>query len=259
MVLRASITAFTHPGLDRGQNEDAVAVGAWVGEGTLWRPWRARLIVDRPQLCVIADGMGGHAGGAVASAAVVRHLAEASGRMLNAAAVDRVIDGADRLLHDRAGRDPALAGMGTTVVGLVLAPERLIWFNVGDSRLYRYREGFLRQLSIDDVPGGGFQQREGPRQSHLLSASLGGRERGRPDPHIGVEEPPPAVSRWLLCSDGVTDMMSPAEMEEAMAADDLDAWTGLFAGVMEAGATDNFSILLVTLDEIPAGEARNGT
>lgn len=258
MIVRASITAFTHPGLARGQNQDAVGVGTWLGEGTLWRPWRLRTAVVRPLLCVIADGMGGHAAGEIASATAVRHLAGASARLTTVHDVARAIDEADEAVHARAEADPALADMGTTVVGLVLTPARLIWFNVGDSRLYQYREGYLRQVSIDDVPGGGSQAGSGPRESHLLSASLGGSRRVRIDPHIGVEEPPHAASRWLMCSDGLTDMLSRSELEAAMAHDDLEAWLELFAGAMEAGAEDNLSILLVTVEANAPEDRRYG-
>lgn len=258
MALRASITAFTHPGLVRDQNQDAVGVGSWLGEGTLWRPWRKRIVVDRSLLCVIADGMGGHAAGEVASATAVRHMIGAGGRLTTAADVARAVDEADSAIHALSAADAALAGMGTTLVGLLLTPARLIWFNVGDSRLYQYREGFLRQVSVDDVPGGGRQAGSGPRESHALSASLGGFDRVRIAAHIGVEEPPAAASRWLMCSDGLTDMLSRAELEAAMAEDDLQAWLGLFAGAMEAGAEDNLSIVLVTVEANAAEGSRYG-
>ena len=255
MTLRASITAFTHPGLDRPNNQDAVGIGAWFGEGTLWQPWRTQLAVERPLLCVIADGMGGHAAGEVASADVVRHLLDTAQGWENKGDVARSLGEADDGLHHRAAREPALAGMGTTVVGLLLMRNRLIWFNVGDSRLYRYREGFLRQVSIDDVPSG--DATAGPhRRSHIVSASLGGRERNGFHPHIGEE--PAVPSRWLLCSDGVSDMVDTAQIEAAMAGTDLEAWAGLFAGIMEAGARDNFSIILVTIEVDDEQGARNG-
>jgi len=258
MVVRASITAFTHPGLVRDQNQDAVGVGNWLGEGTLWRPWRTQTVVVRPLLCVIADGMGGHAAGEVASTTAVRHLMGAEPRMTTAGDVARAINEADAAIHAQADADPALAGMGTTVVGLLLTPARLIWFNVGDSRLYQFREGYLRQVSVDDVPASGSQTDSGPRESHLLSASLGGSRRMRPDPHIGTEEPPLPASRWLMCSDGLTDMLSRRELEAAMARDDLEAWLALFAGAMEAGAEDNLSILLITVETTAAEDSRYG-
>ena len=58
------------------------------------------------------------------------------------------------------------------------------------------------------------------------------------------------MSRWLLCSDGVTDMLSLTDMEAAMGRDDLATWGDLFGGVMEAGARDNFSIIVVTLETV---------
>jgi serine/threonine protein phosphatase PrpC len=128
--------------------------------------------------------------------------------------------------------------MGTTVVGLLLSATRAVWFNVGDSRIYRHRGGRLEQLSVDDVPSG-------PR-SGLITQTLGGSPGFLPmAPHIG-EEDLVLPSRWLLCSDGLTDMLGDAEIERALAASDEDALRALFTAAMQAGGADNISIVLVS-------------
>ncbi|HEY5713247.1 MAG TPA: PP2C family serine/threonine-protein phosphatase [Allosphingosinicella sp.] len=249
MPPRIFITASTHPGLGRdGHNEDAICAGKWFANRTLWAPWRAQLSLDRPILCAIADGMGGHAAGEVASEAVLRSLSARAGRMAEPLEIERAVDDADRALRDRMAAAPELGGMGTTLVGMLLAPDGLLWFNIGDSRLYRVRDGFLRQLSTDDVPPSP-EDDGGRRRTSVLIASLGGPPlQERLDPHVGMERPLLAPSRWLLCSDGVTDMLDRSAMETALQGNDLEAWVSLFGQVMDAGAEDNFSIMLISIE-----------
>jgi serine/threonine protein phosphatase PrpC len=216
----------------------------------MWRPWRRSFLIDRPLLCVVADGMGGHGHGEVASATAVNYLAAAANRMATPTDVTLALIDADREIYREIERDPTFAGMGTTIVGLLLHPERQLWFNVGDSRLYHHRDGFLRQVSVDDVRSGG----EGPgresHRSHSLLQSLGGRKGPtRLNPHVGVDQPPLVPSRWLLCSDGLTDMLGLPQMEAALRKDDLGAWVDLFGSAMEAGAADNLSIMLVSIQQ----------
>ncbi len=125
------------------------------------------------------------------------------------------------------------------MVGLLLAP-RFLWFNVGDSRLYRYHRGRLAQLSVDDTPPG--------RRSGVITQSLGG---GEPPPkiapHVGQErllDP----SRFLLCSDGLTDMLDDKDIEDCLALADPEAVVNLFERAMRAGGVDNISIVLVSVD-----------
>ena len=106
---------------------------------------------DDAVLAVLADGMGGHAGGAVASDVATRSFVEAfrsegggTGERLKAA-----LTAANEAIAERAGRDAALTGMGSTLVGLVAGAERLDWISVGDSPLWLYSGGALRQLNED--------------------------------------------------------------------------------------------------------------
>ena len=103
-------------------------------------------------LAVLADGMGGHAGGAVASDVALRGFVDAyrgsadgdTGERLKAA-----LTAANEAVAARSGGDPALTGMGCTLVGLIAAPDRLDWISVGDSPLWLYSGGVLRQLNED--------------------------------------------------------------------------------------------------------------
>jgi serine/threonine protein phosphatase PrpC len=241
--LQARIAAFTHRGRVREANEDTIVVGDWVSEPDMAEPREFRHVLSQPLLCAVADGMGGHRAGAVASREVARGLAAEGRRIIDAGAAATAMLDSDAALYRAMSADANLRGMGTTAVGLALAP-RLVWFNVGDSRLYRFGAGELAQLSIDDTP-------PGPR-SGLLTQTLGGMW---PPPrgdapiaaHIG-EGPLAASTRYLLCSDGLTDMLDDAEIVACLALSDADAVAQLFERAMRAGGMDNISIVLVSVE-----------
>lgn len=238
-MLTARVTVFTHRGRVRANNEDTVAVGEWISEADMHAPLKLRHELSSPLVCAIADGMGGHAAGEVASRYVARRLAGAPEELIDARAAARTLQAIDAELYQAMQADADLLGMGTTVVGLVLAPL-LVWFNVGDSRLYRYERGRLVQMSIDDTP-------PGPR-SGLLTQSLGG---ALPPvgiaPHAG-EAPLVVPVRFLLCSDGLTDMLADDEIEDCMKLGDTDAVAEMFELAMRAGGYDNISIIVASVE-----------
>ena len=145
-------------------------------------------------------------------------------------------------------RDLSLVGMGTTVVGLILNDDHLIWFNIGDSRLYRHCDGALSQISIDDVADAPWSKESSyQRRSHIITQCLGGDTVAqRLYPHVGTEVLA-VPSRWLLCSDGVTDMIDIDTMAACMDAADLDTVSMLIELAMQAGGEDNISIILVSV------------
>ncbi|HXF87467.1 MAG TPA: protein phosphatase 2C domain-containing protein [Xanthobacteraceae bacterium] len=235
----ARTTAFTHRGRVRANNEDTVAVGEWISEADMRAPLKLRHELSSPLVCVIADGMGGHAAGEVASRYVARRLAGEPEELIDARAAARTLKTIHAELYQAMQADADLLGMGSTAVGLVLAPL-LVWFNVGDSRLYRYERGRLVQMSIDDTP-------PGPR-SGLLTQSLGG---ALPPvgiaPHVG-EAPLAVPARFLLCSDGLTDMLADDDIEDCMKLGDADAVAEMFELAMRAGGYDNISIIVASVE-----------
>lgn len=213
--------------------------------------------IFRDEVFVVADGMGGHAAGEVASEIMVdvvtacvetRHFAPGppSGpRGAGAELVDAVRT-ANRVIYDFAGREPSLHGMGTTVVALRLSPGRTRAFvaHVGDSRCYRFREGELVQLTRD----------------HTL-ATLGatGRDRAKLFRAAGVAENVEVeltIDRcsegdtYLLCSDGISRMLPDEEMQSIISsAGGLDAAaTQLVDAANERGGKDNATAVLVRLE-----------
>jgi serine/threonine protein phosphatase PrpC len=240
MSLVAHVSAFTHRGRVRARNEDAIVVGNWVSPPEMQSPHSIRCELAQPLVCAIADGMGGHRAGEVASRHAVRQLAAASERLTSAKRVAECVTGINGRLYEAMAHDPSLEGMGTTVAGLVLS-EPAIWFNVGDSRVYRFRGGRLSQLSVDDVP-------PGPRFGYITQ-SLGGATPTAPvEPHLG-EEALSASTRFLLCSDGLTDMLGDDVIADCLALDDANAVARLFELAMDAGGADNVSIVIARVEE----------
>jgi serine/threonine protein phosphatase PrpC len=232
------VVAFTHQGGVRPENEDSLAVAGWVSDVAMSAPRRSRHQLGEPLLVAIADGMGGHAAGEVASRYAIKRLA-AEAFKGRAAAISGTLGAINAELYQTMAADRSLLGMGTTVVGLLLTARRAVWFNVGDSRIYRVGDGQLAQLSIDDVP-------PGPRTG-IITQTLGGVPPFMPiAPHVGMADLI-IPSRWLLCSDGLSDMLTDEEIAHAMAANDEDGLRALFIQAMAAGGMDNISIITVSV------------
>ena len=234
----AQISAFTHRGRVRAQNEDTIVVGDWVSPPEMDTPRVFRQPLSAPLVCAIADGMGGHSAGEVASRTAAQAVAGA-GELASLERVRACLQQIDDALNHMMVEDVALAGMGTTIAGLVLR-DPLIWFNVGDSRLYDCSGGRLAQVSVDDTPAG-------PR-SGLITQSLGGGLPEAPVPHVGAA-PLTLPARFLLCSDGVTDMLEDDDIADCLALPDADAVLQLFDLAMRAGGMDNVSVVVARVEE----------
>jgi serine/threonine protein phosphatase PrpC len=244
--LLLTATAFTHVGAVRARNEDTIAVDDWLMSESMDAPLILQRIVLTPLVCLVADGLGGHAGGDVASQFVAEHLSARATAVTDAASLEGLLRAVDAALFDAMGKRPALDGMGSTVAGLHVAPSGLTVFNVGDSRVYRVEPAGLVQLSTDDTPGPKLADgRTAEYTMAVLTQSLGGwREPGGITPHLLSE---PAPGRWLICSDGLTDLLEPAAIAAHIGEDDAAAITALFDAAMAAGGHDNISIVLVRL------------
>jgi serine/threonine protein phosphatase PrpC len=239
---RIEVNAFTHEGRRRANNEDSITVGGWVSDVAMSGPRRSRHELTAPFLVAVADGMGGHAAGEVASRYAIKRLAAES--LAGERDVAATLIAINAELYQTMAAEPEFRGMGTTAVGLLLTPSEAIWFNLGDSRIYRQRYGQLEQLSTDDVPPG--------ERSGIITQCLGGGLTfTRISPHIGAEDLT-IPSRWLLCSDGLTDMLPEEIIASMMEGDDEEAVRDLFTLAMEAGGDDNISIIVVSV--IPAAD-----
>src|SRR5258707_9884632 len=152
-MIYIAVTALSHPGAVRDNNEDSLVAGPWTlcatvteNPQTLFFPLGTRLVA------AVADGLGGHPGGEVASALVACLLAQIGPSLDSDQSVREALSTCNRTVHAAAARNPALTAMGTTVAGVVITSGLVLAFNVGDSRVYAAGPGGPRQLSTDDPP-----------------------------------------------------------------------------------------------------------
>jgi protein phosphatase len=219
-------------------------------------------------LYIVADGMGGHAAGEVASGLAVRSAAEA---LLGSALTllldptaeydeqwfENVTDHAVRQSHEAVRRDGTMRGndMGTTLTLALVVGDRVIVANVGDSRTYLYRDGALRRISQDHslvmrlVELGQLAEEDiySHPQRNAVLRSLG--DQSDIDVDLFSERLQPGDA-LLLCSDGQWEMTRDATMEQLIAthADPQRACEALVAAANEAGGEDNISVVLVRFE-----------
>lgn len=221
-----------------------------------------------PRLLVIADGMGGAAAGDLASSATLSEIRELD-RELDPAIDGDALDAMRVAVHNANQRlarliddDPAVEGMGTTLEAMLWDGEKLAVAHIGDSRAYRLRGGRLSQLSVDHtfvqslVDEGRItleEARTHPHRSLLLKAILG---RDDFEPDFTWLQPAPG-DRYLLCSDGLTDMVDDETIERTMKLETIDVIaTELVRLALDGGGSDNVTVVLAEFvtDDEPADE-----
>jgi protein phosphatase len=245
MVVQAA--AVTHPGLLRERNEDAVAFDGGLILGEMNVPRVANLPAQGSVL-MVADGMGGHVGGDLASRTALNTLLARSDECRDVICWTEALQQANAALYDLMAENPGVRGLGTTVVGAVLSPQALLHFNIGDSRAYHYRGDELIRLSEDDVPVGATGPRPG-RSNHGITQCLGGSfARTRLDPHMGRTRPLRGGETLLLCSDGLTDMVAEADIARALRTnvEPAKCVVRLLELALDGGGEDNISIIVAT-------------
>ncbi len=208
---------------------------------------------------VVADGMGGHRGGEVASAMAVEEMAKNTAFSSTDELID-VVQRANREVLERAREEPSLYGMGTTMVALVAMtdaePERLCVVNVGDSRLYVRTGNELLQLTDDHslvegmVRDGWISPEEAMvhPQRNVVTRALGVEDELLVD---AWELQPVTGDRYLLCSDGLTKELSDAEILGILDGTDdpEEAASSLVQAACAAGGRDNVTVVVVDVVE----------
>jgi serine/threonine protein phosphatase PrpC len=247
--VRLRAAAFTHQGAVRADNEDTIAVRDWIKRLPMKAPVVLEHEVATPLICLVADGMGGHAAGEVASRTVAEHLSRRVAEAADVATLAQLLHDANAELFALMQESPVWAGMGTTVAGMVVAPSGILVFNVGDSRVYRIERDGLVQLSTDDTPGPKLADgRTAAMTSNLVTQSLGGAyQLAGIDPHV-LSEPLEDGARYLICSDGLSDLLERRAMEGLLGDDDAASARALFEAAMARGGEDNISLILLRLE-----------
>ena len=207
---------------------------------------------------VVADGMGGHAGGALASSLAVEEFQslQASGGPPTVEAIAHAIDGANRRIRAQATAVSGAEGMGTTVVGLALVSDRDqdLWlvFNIGDSRLYRLSEGALIQITTDhsevqELVEAGAITVEAARhhpERNVITRAVGVSADVAPDFWL---RPPETGERFLLSTDGLTGEIDDDDIRQVLV-DETDpsvAALRLVERAISAGGHDNVTAVVV--------------
>jgi len=246
MSLTLRFAARSDRGLLRDGNEDSVYAG--------------------PRLLAVADGVGGHAAGEVASKIAISLLAPLDddppgGDLLDA--LQAATLSANRHLSDMVAGDPTLEGMGTTLTALLSAGSRLGLVHIGDSRAYLLRDGELTQITHDHtlvqmlVDEGRLRPDEADShpQRNVITRSLDGR--GEIQLDLSVREAR-AGDRYLLCTDGLSGVVSADTMRDALALPDPHAATDrLVELALRGGAPDNVTVIVADVldsDGVESGE-----
>jgi PPM family protein phosphatase len=213
----------------------------------------------RAPLFVVADGMGGAQAGEVASEMAVKSFEPGLGDGAPSESLVRVIEDANRRIHDRSRSDEQRAGMGTTVTAAYVDEADVVVAHVGDSRAYLWRDGDLIRLTKDHSLVGELvargklteEQAEAHPQRSVITRALG------PEPNVQVDVAvfnARAGDVFLLCSDGLTSMVNESKLKPILAASESLEQVGraLIAAANEAGGRDNITVILFRLEEIGA-------
>jgi protein phosphatase len=237
----------------------------WAGQTDVGRRRRGNedYFVLEPEigLFLVADGMGGHTAGQVASELASQASVNAMRTLVDASVSPTeklrvAVTAANREILDTTVRKPELAGMGTTLVALLASAERIALAHVGDSRGYIVRGGKIRQLTDDhSLVAELVRRREitetdalGHPHRHVLTRALGVRRTVEAD---FVELTPEDGDTFVLCSDGLTGHIRDSEIAARVADEhDLDATAqNLIADANGRGGDDNITVVIIRCEE----------
>jgi len=237
-----TMIGLTDPGVVRTENEDNIGTRPEAG------------------LAVLADGMGGHQAGEVASKlavdTIIRYLTDSYAvdrKESPAKRISEAIRRANATIHSTAHEREECAGMGSTIVTALFRDSQLVVGHVGDSRLYRLRDGNFEQLTedhsvIQELVNRGLFTPEEARASigkNLVTRALG------VDPEVLVDVntvPVETNDLFLICSDGLNDVVSDPEIANVLKESSRNLYTAAFKLVTLAnqrGGPDNISVILV--------------
>ena len=240
------LAALTARGRVRKDNEDAVLIdGSRITEARVV----SRLVsLHDDHLLAVADGMGGHANGEVASRLALELLAAEWSRTRAGLKPLEVMREINRHIHRESQINPEARSMGTTLAGVHIRDSLATWFSVGDSRAYLFRTMKLLQLTIDHVPQGATAANSRKR-SHAITQSLGG--------SYSLTEVWPSIGQidlragdiLLVCTDGVSDALVDESLVALLSVGGAcaDLVRAMSLAIETRGSPDNYSIVLAML------------
>ncbi|CAN5152077.1 protein phosphatase 2C domain-containing protein [soil metagenome] len=241
MAASGNSAAVSHVGKIRSNNQDSGYAGG--------------------HLFVVADGMGGHAGGDVASAIAIKSIVDTDREYTSSEdaefALHSALVGANTRIAETVFDHTELTGMGTTVSGLIFVGDQVAAAHIGDSRIYRWRDDELVQMTADHtfvqrlVDSGRITEEEAavhPRRSVLMRV-LGDVD-AAPEIDTMVFDTRPG-DRWLICSDGLSSYVPGSALAAVLASYPKanDAADRLVKEALDHGAPDNVTVVIVDVDE----------
>ena len=244
------LASLTDVGCQRENNEDSYGY---------WEPANDADFSTVGRLAIVADGMGGHEGGQIASRLAVETFSKAYAAADDPDPQKRLLtalNDAHRRIQQRAKQDPHLSSMGTTCTAFALIEARLYFVHVGDSRLYLLREGKLRILSRDHtfvarLLEKGLIRRDQAQdhpQKHVLTSALG----IAGDIEVDFPREPVAIQTadtLLLCTDGLWGQMEADEIEQALASQSPSAaCRSLVQLAKDHGGPDNITLQVLRVE-----------
>ena len=246
-MIRLEITSTSQIGCVRSQNEDMVLVDTHFIRNSEFST-QASLNHNDRYLVAVADGMGGHNRGDVASNDVLRNLQYYFSDIpekLNAGDFNEVmvewLDSINNFVASKGRADEQFKGMGTTLVGLAYYYGDFYSMNCGDSRLYRFRQGELTQLTTDHSLN---NMLGSEKHTNIITNCIGGGCNSSYMDLVRISDIWPD-DVFLLCSDGLTDMLPDQEIARLLN-DGADAMA-LGDAAVEAGGLDNVSCCVITI------------
>lgn len=244
-MITLEVNASSNQGRVRKNNEDMVLVSTRMLRDDSVKT-KMRLGKNENCIFAVADGLGGYNAGEVASEMVIRNLASFFHSLPKGMTPDEFrtifdqwICDMHNLLITMGTEDAKLTGMGTTLVALVIYEERIYWLNCGDSRMYRFRSNYLTQLtkdhSLENITGL-------KSHAHVVVNSIGAGEEAYFD-IFDCTEYLYDNDVFLLCSDGLTEMLPDEEIERLLV-ENADS-EQLVKEACRAGGVDNVSVCLI--------------
>ena len=245
-MLKLEITASSRTGCVRTNNEDMAVVGEWFVRNSKMRAHYSTDKTDR-YLIALADGMGGHNSGEIASSDVLHNLQFFFGDIpqgVNSGDFTEMIfewlQSINNIIDSKGHSDPKFHDMGTTLVGLAYYGGEFYWMNCGDSRLYRLHDGELRQMTTDHSLNNIYGD---THHSNYITNCIGG---GCKTSYIDLVECTSEIEKgdiFVLCSDGLSDMVPDDEIRRLLLEGfEADA---LCQAAEDAGGNDNITVCVI--------------
>ena len=231
----------------RDNNEDRILIGdVLIDDGSHEAVFNDSLFI------ALCDGVGGEAYGEVAAEVTLNSLSKDYNNTLDIKKITDIIHTANKCVIDKSRSDRKYRGMSSTLVGAFFDKSGVIGFNVGDSRLYRYRKPYIAQLSVDHSFAEVFRcidEEERKSLSHVITRYIGG-DKCEPYIYDGSE----AVfdgDVFMLCSDGISDVLSDVLLSEMLDNnDDVSILAdNIVSSAMDHDSKDNISIIIVKVKE----------